>query len=304
MFLTVCICTWNRAQLLDMALDSFNKLQIPKNTEWEFLIVNNNCSDETDEVIAKHAAKLPIRRLFEANPGKSYALNQAIRKARGEYILWTDDDALVDPNWMAAYAEAFKNWPEAAIFGGPVKPWFRNTPPKWLTEETLPFVASAYALIDYGEKHPELTKSILPYGVNMATRYKEQSRYMFDTNLGPRPNSELRGEEIALVIKMLEDGVKGRWVQGAFVRHYIPQERMTIRYLKNYYRGYGEFEWIEVKNGMTPNRFGSFWNLWKTAIEFELKYRYCRIVHKPRVWAGALVRSSVAWGRLLRRMSV
>ena len=304
MLLTVGICTWNRAHLLDLALASFYDLRIPEHIKWELLIVNNNCNDETDDVIAKHGAHLPIRRLFEPQPGKSHALNHAIHEAHGEYILWTDDDALVDPNWIGAYADAFSRWPEASIFGGPVKPWFRTGPPNWLNEETLSLVSSAYAILDFGEESDELTYRNLPYGVNMAIRYKEQSQYLYDTNLGPRPNSELRGEETVLMNKMLEDGAKGRWVPGAIVRHYIPEGRQTIRYLKNYYRGYGEYEWIEIENGKTPNRFGSLWNLWKTAIEFELKYRYCRLVHEPRVWANALIRSSVAWGRLLRRMSV
>lgn len=304
MFLTVGICTWNRAHLLDLALNSFHDLQIPKHIKWELLIVNNNSNDETDDIIAKHGAHLPIRRLFEPQPGKSYALNYAIREARGEYILWTDDDALVDPNWVNAYADAFSRWSEASIFGGPIRPWFRTGPPSWLNQEALSLVASAYAILDFGEASEELTYRNLPYGVNMAIRYKEQSQYLYDTNIGPRPNSELRGEETVLMSKMLEDGAKGRWVPGAIVRHYIPKGRQTIRYLRNYYRGFGEYEWIEIENGKAPNRFGSLWNLWKTAIEFELKYRYCRIVHTPRVWAGALVRSSVAWGRLIRRMNV
>ena len=130
MYITVGICTWNRAHLLDQALTSMHKLRIPNGVEWELLIVNNNCTDDTDNVIAKHKAYLPVRRLFERQPAKSFALNHAIREARGEYILWTDDDALVDPGWVVAYSEAFNRWPNAAIFGGPVRPWFPCPPPK------------------------------------------------------------------------------------------------------------------------------------------------------------------------------
>lgn len=302
MFLTVCICTWNRARLLDLTLDSFFKLQIPKNIEWELLIVNNNCNDETDEVIAKHAVKLPIRRLFEAHPGKSYALNHAIREAKGEYILWTDDDALVDPNWVRAYAEAFSRWPDASIFGGPVKPWFSTDPPNWLNEETLPSLASIYAIVDYGEEYSELTYGKLPYGVNMAVRHKEQSDYLYDTNIGPRPNSELRGEETALMIEMLKDGAKGRWVSEAVVNHYVPQERLTTRFIRKYYRGHGEFQWIEIEGGKAPNQFGTVFEMLKKAMKRELEYRYCRLFREPRVWVNALIGSSTFWGRLLRRM--
>lgn len=303
MRLTVGICTWNRSHLLDLALASFHGLRIPRHIEWELLVVNNNCTDETDSIIAKHEAHLPIRRLFETHPGKSYALNHAVREAHGDYILWTDDDALVDPNWVSAYAEAFSSWPEASIFGGPVKSWFRTDPPKWLNEETMPLVSDVYAIRDFGEEPIELTSANLPYGVNMAIRYKEQSEYLYDTNLGPRPNSELRGEETRLMNKMLEDGEKGRWVPGAIVRHYIPQKRQTIRYIRNYYRGHGEYQWIEIEEGKKPNRFGTVRDMLKEAIEKELGYRYCRLFREPRVWVGALKWAGIVWGRLLRRMS-
>jgi len=209
----------------------------------------------------------------------------------------------VDPNWVSAYAEAFSRWPDASIFGGPVTPWFQSDPPSWLNEETLPLVSTAYAIRDFGDEPNELTHRNLPFGVNMAIRYKEQSEYLYDTNLGPRPNSELRGEEIVLVTKMLEDGAKGRWVPGAVVRHYIPQERQTIRYIRNYYRGNGEYQWIEIEEGKKPNRFGTVRDMLKQAIERELRYRYCRLFREPRVWVGALKGAGIVWGRLLRRMS-
>ena len=119
--------------------------------DWEILVVNNNSTDETDDIIEKHVKNLPIRRLFETKAGKSHALNHAIREAQGDYILWTDDDAIVDRNWVSAYAEAFRRWPDAVFFGGPVLPWFDQDPPKWLNEETLPIVASAYAIRDFEE---------------------------------------------------------------------------------------------------------------------------------------------------------
>ena len=64
-FITVAICTWNRAQLLDQTLTEMRKLRIPPGIEWELLVVNNNCTDDTDGVLDRHEGRLPIRRLFE-----------------------------------------------------------------------------------------------------------------------------------------------------------------------------------------------------------------------------------------------
>ena len=58
---TVAICTWNRADLLDRTLAQMHRLWIPEGVTWELLVVNNNCTDHTDEVINRHAAALPLR---------------------------------------------------------------------------------------------------------------------------------------------------------------------------------------------------------------------------------------------------
>ena len=94
MLVTVAICTWNRAALLDQTLARMRALSIPTGTEWELLVVNNNCTDHTDSVIAKHTGALPIRRIAEPTPGLSFARNAALAAAKGEHLLWTDDDVL------------------------------------------------------------------------------------------------------------------------------------------------------------------------------------------------------------------
>jgi glycosyltransferase involved in cell wall biosynthesis len=108
------------------------QLRIPANVDWELLVVNNNCTDDTDAVIARHQDALPLRRLFEPEQGLSNARNSAVAVAKGDYILWTDDDVLVSSNWLVEYANAFRSWPDAAFFGGPIEPWFSTEPPAWL----------------------------------------------------------------------------------------------------------------------------------------------------------------------------
>ena len=51
MCVSVAICTWNRSALLDRTLASLHQLAIPSAVEWELLVVNNDCSDDTDDVV-------------------------------------------------------------------------------------------------------------------------------------------------------------------------------------------------------------------------------------------------------------
>ena len=124
---TVAICTWNRAWLLPRVLERLTRLQHTQ-SEWEVVVVNNNSTDDTERVLDAFAGRLPLRRAFEARPGLSHARNTAVRWATGDYIVWTDDDALVDADWLAAYVRAAEQHPEAAVFGGPVRPRQRRPP--------------------------------------------------------------------------------------------------------------------------------------------------------------------------------
>ena len=71
-------------------------MSVPNDISWEVLIVNNNSTDHTDDVISEYVGRLPVRRELEPQAGKSNALNRAIDVAKGDYIVWIDDDVLVD----------------------------------------------------------------------------------------------------------------------------------------------------------------------------------------------------------------
>ena len=53
MFVTVAICTWNRAALLNQCLQQMTQLKIPDGVQWELVVVNNNCTDTTDSVLGR-----------------------------------------------------------------------------------------------------------------------------------------------------------------------------------------------------------------------------------------------------------
>ena len=297
MRLTVGICTWNRAQLLEQTLISMRGLSIPSSVEWELLIVNNNSTDDTDKIIERYSKSLPIRGLVEPKPGKAHALNLAAREARGEYILWTDDDVFVDKDWMVGYCEAFKRHPGATFFGGPIEPLFAGVLPPWL-KRSWRQVGGAYALRELGEQPIRFSEQLLPYGANLALRASEQAKYCYDTRLGPRPNSAIRGEEVALLQRMLADEHEGWWVPAAKVRHYIPESRQTMKYLRGYFFGLGERDWLQNGEGTGPKLFGKPRWLWRRAIECEIKYRVRRCLCRPEVWIEDMKAASHAWGLL------
>lgn len=133
---TIIICTRNRAKSLERTLNSIVAARHPAGFHWRVLVVNNGSSDNTETVIDSFRNRLPISMTFEAEPGLSRARNHGLRLAEGKHIIWTDDDVLVDPEWLNAYADAFRRWPDAAFFGGKILPVF--DPPQHNGLSTMP----------------------------------------------------------------------------------------------------------------------------------------------------------------------
>jgi glycosyltransferase involved in cell wall biosynthesis len=240
MLISVAICTYNRAELLDQTLDRLRRAEVPNGVDWELLVVDNNCSDHTQEVIGRYRAELPLRALRETRQGLSHARNCAIEAARGELLLWTDDDALVGRQWLSAYAQAAAEYPEAGFFGGPVEPWFAVAPPRWLQSNFAVF-AGAYAVRSAPPGTLRLVdETLLPFGANFGLRMDAIGDARFDTQLGRIGTRLIGGEEVQFLSGMLARGVTGVWIEAAPVKHYIPAERISERYLWDYYYAKGQ----------------------------------------------------------------
>ena len=122
MELSVIICSYNRCQSLGRILDSFQNLSFAPEA-WELLIVDNNSTDETRSVAEGFIGKgfINLKYIFEGLQGKSYALNTGIRESRGKILAFTDDDCVVDSNWLLAIMKEFKADPSLGGIGGRVE---------------------------------------------------------------------------------------------------------------------------------------------------------------------------------------
>jgi glycosyltransferase involved in cell wall biosynthesis len=214
------------------------RLVIPKDVEWELIIVNNNSNDDTEDVVASFLDHLPVRRLFETRQGLSYARNCALSAVSGELVLWTDDDALVEPNWLKAYVEASLRWPDAAYFGGKIKPLFDKEPPSEFPKNSLLF-SGILMTRNFGEEERPFRREEVPYGANMAIRQWVFKKWRFNPNLGVVGDSHIRGEESDFFLKLRREGLEGIWVPNSIVFHPISTERMSEKYIWEYLYGYG-----------------------------------------------------------------
>lgn len=255
MHITIIICTYNRCRLLNNTLAQFRDLDLSSCTGWEIIVVNNKCSDDTELVIQRHSGHLPVRRLWEPRPGKSRAANLAVREARGELLLWTDDDVLVDPGWLRAYVEAAQAYPHASFFGGPIEPWFETDPPAWILRHYA-LIARCFAARDgFAEPFVPISADYIPYGANMAIRRHCFDACSFDIRIGPEGDNQVGAEDGTLLQSLLARGMQGIWVRDARVRHFIPKARLTEHFMWKFHCGRGR---QGVKAGEVGSRLWIF----------------------------------------------
>jgi glucosyl-dolichyl phosphate glucuronosyltransferase len=254
---TVVLCTYNRCEILAKALESAASLKLADSVEWEVLVVDNNSKDQTRDVVEQFCQRYPgrFRYLFEAQPGKSHALNAGIRAAEGNVLAFLDDDVTVDQHWLQNLTAPLHNGPWAGV-GGRTLLAESYSPPPWLAFDGPYGMGGIFAaLFDLGDEPCELKSP--PYGTNMAfqkSAFKKCGE--FRTDLGPSPDPEIPrpNEDTEFGRRVIAAGGKLRYEPTAVVYHRLPDERISQDYFLNWWFDCGRASVREL--GKRPNVWG------------------------------------------------
>ncbi|TES89951.1 MAG: glycosyltransferase family 2 protein, partial [Desulfobacteraceae bacterium] len=113
---TIIVCSCNRERLLAETINSITGLRKPRQAHIEVIVVDNASTDNTPLIINNLASPFPIQYVREERLGHSIALNRGVRESKGELLLFTDDDALVDVDWLFEYWRYANAHREAGYF--------------------------------------------------------------------------------------------------------------------------------------------------------------------------------------------
>jgi glycosyltransferase involved in cell wall biosynthesis len=133
--ITLIICTYNREKYIGPLLDSIAKNDYPT-TDYEIVLVDNNCTDNTRgicEMFATDHPEINLHYVVETEQGLSAARNKGIKEAKGDIIIYVDDDALIDSDYIRIYAEHFASHPDTMAAGGPIEPLYETQEPSWMS---------------------------------------------------------------------------------------------------------------------------------------------------------------------------
>ena len=290
---TVVLATRNRAAYLDAALTS---LVAQESCEpFEIVVVDNGSYDDTATVVARWSTRDPrIRSVYEPVAGLSRAKNAGIAAARGQVLLFTDDDVIVNEHWMASLLDGLaQHADDLTLVGGSVIPVPNDLGrwPAWFDEEAL---VEAGAL-DLPAGAPVRSPQYI-WGANMASRAKLFDLVgAFDEDLGRRLDERGTFEDTELQDRVRQAGGEIWFRPDARLEHRIPRDTITPReiVLRAFSRGGYEYRIAAQHSARTRtgSRFGAIAKLVIAVPPFLLYILAFR------------VSSSVAFFRRLRRAS-
>ncbi len=239
--ITVAMCTWNRAGILDGTLAAVAALRAPEGVTWELVVVDNNSTDDTPAVLGRYADKLPLRVVRETRQGTSHARNAAVAAVRSDWFVFLDDDCRPEPDLLEQYAEAARLHPDVALFGGTMRPDFESPPPAWFADN-LDLLGPVTA----GNEKPGPNRPLGPteaaFTGNVMLRTAVARAYPFDTRLGYVGGNRMAGEDIDLYVRVVGGGHRAYWWGTAVVRHFLPARAVTAAAVARKYHGDGRAE--------------------------------------------------------------
>ena len=228
--LSVIICTYNRDKYIYNVLKSLADNTLPRN-RYEIVLVDNNCTDNTRSECGRFVKDFPdvrFRYFVETDQGLSYARNRGIKESAGDILVYVDDDALVNPEYLQTYADFFKKYPDIDAAGGPIIPKYETEEPTWMSHYTKALITGYKYLGDTAKEFP---KNDFPGGGNAAYRASVFEKVgVFNVELGRKGDSLVGAEEKDIFDKMTTQGMHFYYLPTAILYHLIPEKKLTQEY--------------------------------------------------------------------------
>jgi len=209
--ISVVVCTADRKAKLKSQLASLAQVTVPMAFSAELIVVNNKPAVDINPLVSEVSKGLPmpVEVVSEAAPGISGARNIGAKLCRGEIIAFTDDDCVVDDDWLVRIWECFASDSRLMGLGGRVELFDPADQPITVRRGDSPAHLSSTDQI-FGFLH----------GCNMAVR-----RDLFDRIGGFDPNfgsgsSVSAGEDTEFLFRAYQAGARIRYEPRALVLHH------------------------------------------------------------------------------------
>lgn len=242
--ISIIVCTYNREKYLAGVLKS---LKNQTSASFEIIVINNNSSDNTLTVCENFKTKNPkiiFKYFTETKQGLSHAKNRGIDESSGNFVVFVDDDAYVNKEYVENILQFTNSNPAAKVIGGKIIPVYENKP-SWVSSYLEPI----FGKLDMGEEIKFFEGNKFPFGGNSGAKKEIFDRFgKFNPKLGRQGNKMLASEEKDFYNRIKTGGIKMYYLPKMILFHHAPTERTTPEFVKKQAIGIGRSERIRAKN--------------------------------------------------------
>jgi len=281
-FISVVVPTCNRQEPLLKCIESIRANIYP---QYEIIVVDQNSDDAIQKkIIGIFNSDEKIVYLHSHIRCSSDSRNRGWRMAKGDIIAFTDDDALVAPRWLEAYAEAFQQGSaNVGMVAGRIEPVFQIPRPSWLPPEKDYLLPSFNA----GNGIKPFPEESLPISVNFALKRSVLENIGgFDVRLGLKKggkNANIGGEDSFLAIRVKEAGFPILYQDAAIVYHPVIAKRLNRLFFltRNFRDGVTTVAIKNVKHPLTDKELFSHIK-WHSKRILFYSFLFCRDFILPK----------------------
>jgi len=234
--ISIIIPTKNRAHLIENCIHSLCKQNFDIN-KFEIILVDNNSTDNTRKIVEElqNNNNCKIKYLFEEKSGSHFARNNAAKIAKGEFLYFTDDDLIADPNMLSEILKTFDFHPDLASVTGRILPNWETQPPKWIYKYCNNY------LLSLNDRHEEIIIDSKDVGIFSCHQMIKKDIFIKAGGFNPDiVNGEWIGDnETGLHKKIKKLGYKFGYNRNSTTYHQIPTSRITQSYLNNRFANQG-----------------------------------------------------------------
>ena len=224
---TIIIPTKNRADVLSQLLGSLEQLDAIDGIRPEIIVADNDSQDDTYERVnaTSRCCRMTVRAVKVTRPGKSAALNEALKAATGDVVAFLDDDVVVDKNWLAAIENFFRNG-EYQVGQGIIR-----LPSPEKDDPAILDLVERYRTIPRLEFKRNLKSIHSINGANFFVAREVLDRIGgFDERLGPGASGT--SEDVDFARRLTRANIAIGYAPEAIVYHRVDRARLTEGYFK------------------------------------------------------------------------
>ena len=247
---SVVIPTFRRPHLVGKTISSVAQQKNALKLNLEIIVVDNCSERSAEDVVCQMIAEneVPIRYVSEPRQNIALARNAGIDHSSAEFIAMIDDDERAAPDWLDQLVSTIHNYNADAVIG-PTTPIFETKVPAWLDGNR--------ELFERARNIPTGTElyggSSAQFLMRSATCFANNNR--FHPELGRSGGSDT--DFFMRLSKRM--GCKIVWCNEAKVEEFIPDNRLTIRYvMRRKFRNNQGLVWCSVRNSQHPIRTAAY----------------------------------------------